>query len=494
MRQVRRLAARADVRDIDGWFRRILKQLTKLLAAAWRAIRDLTGMWLEDHAAAEGRTVEPTFAQWNTEQVLTNMRVTGPVAFKTAIAAGKSETQARAIMVKRMSGSALKVALRADRETVMATVRSSDEIVGYRRVSDGDPCWFCAMLITRGAVYKSEFSATRVVGRRGVARGNQKLGEEFHDWCGCTSEALYEGEEEPPEVVELQKLWDDVTDDKSADEKANAWREFWENRERPAPGEPPSPLPDVPPVSLTPEPEPGNRYHRSFAGIEDLAAIVADVDDSAERQRLAGGMSANVELVKLADGRVIVHKRALDWGDPDEVAESVRHQSDAELLAPLLARVLGAPVARVYRTEDDAVWMEFIAGTFDTDNLLDSDDAIRLGLLDMLSANGDRNSLNMLERGGRLVGIDHGFNWSAHMMADPRLIPGRSDRPSRHYADEFDLRDNPLTPHDVDVLRERLETLRPDFAHVGREDWLDYSLRALARLRPHARGSEPLYG
>lgn len=628
---MRALARRADVGDIDGWFRRILRQLTALLAAAWRAIRDLTGMYLEDHAAAEGRTVEPTLAEWNTEQVLTNLRVTGPIAFKTAIGAGHDEQEALDSMTSQLVGASEKIVLRGDRDTVMATVDDRDDIVGWRRVSDGDPCAWCAMLVSRGAVYKS-----------GRTAGDQRfLGNEYHDGDRCTAEPLYVHEEEPAEVQALYALWQKVTAGKSGADALRAWREFWDNRERPsAPRSEPIPAPPVddrqqrardrqaaidvqrgraemlaeleeiavinqadgdelarmarvaaerfgvaddpelaallrragegdaamveatlravaerlgltriggdldaeqvvkfdrarhtlPPgekatpfveiarpgylavidgelkvivkarvVSTDERPaarpaQPVSPWHLTLDGIEDLAAIVADVDDSIPRRRLSGGMSAEVELIELPGGRLIVHKRGLDWGDPEEVAESVRTQSDAEQLAPVLARVLGASVARVYRTEPDAVWMEFIEGDFDHDALLDSDDAVRLGLLDILSANGDRNSGNYLRRNDGLVGIDHGFNWGAHFIDVDQLIRGRSEQPVKHFADDFGLRDNPLMPQDINVLRERLEALRPDFAHLGREDWLEYSLRVLERLRAHAKGTEPLYG
>lgn len=200
---------------------------------------ELTGLHLEEHAAAEGRTVEPTPAEWNTEQVVTSLRVTGPVAFKQAIAAGKTEDQALESMAAQMAGSAERLVLAAERDTVMATVESSDEIVGWRRVPDDDPCAWCAMLVSRGAVYKSRGSATRVVGRRGRARGNQPLGTSYHDYCQCTAEPLYEHEDEPAEVDDLYRQWLEVTAGKSGDAALRAWREYWDGRpDRAAPGEP----------------------------------------------------------------------------------------------------------------------------------------------------------------------------------------------------------------------------------------------------------------
>lgn len=51
-------------------------------------------------------------------------------------------------------------------------IEQTNQAIGWMRVSDGDPCYFCALLISRGAVYKSAKTA----------------GEDFqfHDSCGCT--------------------------------------------------------------------------------------------------------------------------------------------------------------------------------------------------------------------------------------------------------------------------------------------------------------------
>lgn len=642
---------RADLDDIDGWFKRIVKQLIGLLAAAWRAVRDLTGMYLQDHAAAEGRTVEPTFAQWNTEQVATSMRVTGPVAFKKAIADGQTPTQARASMVTQMVGAAEKSVLRADRDTVMATVESSDEIVGWRRVSDGDPCAWCAMLISRGAVYETKTSATRVVGRRGVARGGQELGASYHDHDRCSAEPLYEHEDEPPEVAALYQLWVKVTAGKSGAEALRVWRADWDAlhrdiaaqrdragetaprpepqrepevderqqraRERQAaidtarsraemlaeleeiavinqadgdelarmarvaadrfgvtddpelakllqraasgdpamveatleavaarlglnriggdlgadqlvkfdrsrhdmlPGEKPTPVVEIvrpgyvamvdgeelivvrAKVAASDRklaPAVASRFYRSLDGLEDLADF-ARAGDQAERRKLYGGQSAKVELVTLPDGRVAVSKRAEDWGDKSpEVAEDLRRQADAEQMAFLFGRAIDAPVARVYRDKPDHIWVEFIEGSPDDVGaaMIGSLQGIRLGLLDMLSAGVDRNGGNMIGRHGELIGIDHGFNWGQHIIGDDLMVRPVPEEPAHHFADESGLLDsNPLAPEDVDVIRGRLEALRPDFAHIGREDWLDYSLRMLERLRPHAKGKRRLYG
>lgn len=112
----------------------------------------------------------------------------------------------------------------AGRETVVESAEANGR--RWRRVTDGNPCSFCAMLAGRGPVYRTEDSATRVAGRNnyGTAaykagnvtyggkitrgklkgqdrtRGSRGLGERYHDFCGCSvEEALVDWEPTPQE-------------------------------------------------------------------------------------------------------------------------------------------------------------------------------------------------------------------------------------------------------------------------------------------------------
>lgn len=235
VQDVRRLAQSADLDDIDSWWTKVVDSLVALIAAGWAACRELAEIFLPEHAAIEGREVSPVLAEWSTERVLNSLHATGPAAFKTSVAAGKTPTAARASMTNQLAGSSERLVMAGERETVEATIDESEDIVGWRRVGDGDPCSWCAMLISRGAVYKTAESAGQVVGRAGRTRGNQAMGEGYHDMDGCTVEPLYESEEEPDEVGELYDQWSEVTAGKGGRDALNAWRQYWEGREDDAP-------------------------------------------------------------------------------------------------------------------------------------------------------------------------------------------------------------------------------------------------------------------
>jgi hypothetical protein len=80
--------------------------------------------------------------------------------------------------------------LNAGRETITEAVQSDTQCQGWIRVSDGDPCAFCAMLLGRGPVYKEE-----------------SVGFEAHDHCACGAEPFYDGSQWPDKNRESQDLY-----------------------------------------------------------------------------------------------------------------------------------------------------------------------------------------------------------------------------------------------------------------------------------------------
>lgn len=234
-RQVSDLARRAPTDDIDKWFEQTVKQIMEIVAVAFEAIRRLTAAFLGEHADLHGVDVTPKLAELDFLQSVEGLRITGPVAFKQHMNVSSGDVNAsRAVMAKRMGGSVQRRAMAAERDTTHLTIDANRTIVGWRRVSDGDPCSWCAMLVSRGAVYKSHRSATSVVGRRGVARGTgpeaRAIGQSYHDNDGCTAVPLYEDEEEPAEVDDLYDEWHRVTGGLSGAEALKAWRRHWDGK------------------------------------------------------------------------------------------------------------------------------------------------------------------------------------------------------------------------------------------------------------------------
>lgn len=107
-------------------------------------------------------------------KVTAGLIVTGRDAVKSALDAGKPAQEARETALVRTSGSLSRQVLNGGRETILRSVADDKEALGYGRVTDGNPCAFCAMLAGRGPVYKKETADFQA-----------------HDECGCGAEPVY---------------------------------------------------------------------------------------------------------------------------------------------------------------------------------------------------------------------------------------------------------------------------------------------------------------
>lgn len=95
--------------------------------------------------------------------------------------------------------------------------------IGYARVVDPDPCPFCAMLASRGAVYRSDSFASS----NALFTGDNQF--KVHDGCGCTLEPIYGDRVKnlPPESNELARQWAEVA--AGQPDPWAAWRRYRES-------------------------------------------------------------------------------------------------------------------------------------------------------------------------------------------------------------------------------------------------------------------------
>lgn len=151
--------------------------------------------------------------------------VTGPVEFKKAIAAGKSPQQAMDAAAVRMVGTTQYLALEGGRQAVQRSIDADEQATGWARVTDSDPCAWCAMLASRGPVYKSAKTA-----------GDPRQGgNSYHDHCACQAWPAFTNDE--PFIGIAEKLYDDwlrETRGRGGKHAVNAFRRWWESEGRAA--------------------------------------------------------------------------------------------------------------------------------------------------------------------------------------------------------------------------------------------------------------------
>jgi hypothetical protein len=129
---------------------------------------------------------------------------------------GEAHDQAGA----RQAAAAERVALNGARSTVWNHMQRDRRTIGYIRLSrTGTPCGWCAMLISRGPVYRSQNSA------------EYADGDKYHDNCHCYAEPVFSREQyNGSPTYELnrryEELWPKVTRGLSGKAAVSAWRRF----------------------------------------------------------------------------------------------------------------------------------------------------------------------------------------------------------------------------------------------------------------------------
>lgn len=139
----------------------------------------------------DGQTVPVLAAAPADAMIASSLYATGETAARHAIAAGRAPEDAAQVAFVRTSGAVTRHILNGGRETILESVQRDKQALGWARITDGDPCAFCLMLASRGAVYKTE----------------QTADFQAHDHCGCTAEPFYKGSE-PPRADEFLKTYD----------------------------------------------------------------------------------------------------------------------------------------------------------------------------------------------------------------------------------------------------------------------------------------------
>lgn len=120
-------------------------------------------------------------------------------------------------------GTAARIALDGGRTTMLDTIRADRLAAGWYRVTDGQPCAFCAMLASRGVVYKEtsfDHSDPRFHGP-----GEFKV----HNDCGCgLAPAFSKSREELPDLNRTaESVWVDATDGVNYRHALREFRKAW---------------------------------------------------------------------------------------------------------------------------------------------------------------------------------------------------------------------------------------------------------------------------
>jgi len=150
----------------------------------------------------------------NLDALRTSLRVTGPVTVRRNLSAGASPSLASERGLVAVSGSVARIVLNGGRKTILDTVAADRRALGWMRVAKGDPCAFCAMLTSRGPVYKNRATA-----------GDPRDHPRFHDFCACTIEPVYSADTQWPDAsLKAERIWAQSTGGVSGKDAIAAFR------------------------------------------------------------------------------------------------------------------------------------------------------------------------------------------------------------------------------------------------------------------------------
>lgn len=129
----------------------------------------------------------------------------------------------------RQAADASRLVKNGARSTIWSQIDRDKRALGYIRLSrTGTPCAWCAMLISRGPVYKSQKSAaTSIYGD----------GDKYHDNCNCYAEPVWSLEQyNSSSRYELNRkykqLWPQVTKGLTGKDALAAWRRFFREEQK----------------------------------------------------------------------------------------------------------------------------------------------------------------------------------------------------------------------------------------------------------------------
>jgi hypothetical protein len=166
---------RLDINDLDGSLPYWLASTTIAVNRRMRDSQQLAATYLDEYRIAElGAATAIVLAA--PDETARALRLAGPARVKRLIGAGMGAAEAYNAALTKFGGIVRRQTMMGGRLTVARTAGHDRRAVGWRRVTDGNPCAFCAMLASRGPVYKDAASAD---------------GIQYHAHCGCTAEPAY---------------------------------------------------------------------------------------------------------------------------------------------------------------------------------------------------------------------------------------------------------------------------------------------------------------
>lgn len=183
------------------------------------------------------------FDDFPLSDVATSLTIQGNYQIKSDMPAPEEEVMYNGL--KNSSGAAIRQAMNGGRNAVDNVMKYDRKVIGYARVTDANPCYFCALLAARGTVYgKGSFidSDAKFVdnpnGANDVPDDYVKIAK-VHDHCRCQLRPVYaKSQAMDADAKFYAKQWKDLNKRMPNADNARliaAWKEEYKPFARPEP-------------------------------------------------------------------------------------------------------------------------------------------------------------------------------------------------------------------------------------------------------------------
>lgn len=173
---------------------------------------------------------EPEPDDFDEEALRTSLFVTGFADLLERVGKGEPFEEAVTASATAAAGAGVRHALNGGRSYYERAIRADRLALAWYRVTKPGCCYFCAMLASRGAVYREDSFAEsdpRFIGDEGE--------EKVHDHCVCTLQAIWRRGDDTPELnQQFSALWESSTRGYSGQEAVKAFRRAYEAAYPPA--------------------------------------------------------------------------------------------------------------------------------------------------------------------------------------------------------------------------------------------------------------------
>ena len=201
---LRRAWARIDLNNLDRNRLAWQRDIAEILSANYGLEANAAENYLSEYRFAElgttsGPVVRPPI---DLAGDIASMDATAIVGTKARIATGTVDPVAFEQARQQMMDEAHRLIIAGARGTITESSAADSRIIGWRRKSDGDPCAFCAMLVSRGPSYLSQASALSNPNAAQGWIGATGRPDPYHHRCACTVEPVY-GDWKPTEAEQV---------------------------------------------------------------------------------------------------------------------------------------------------------------------------------------------------------------------------------------------------------------------------------------------------